>query len=1312
MPTQRTDYLLRYRGDASSIKVESARAAQSVDGLGEATDRAGKQSRRSTTSFRSLAATWTKVAAGAAVLGAVVGKAVRSYLDVERSITKITALVGVNRAEVNSWGDDIKRIGTDFGVGANELYAAMFNITSAGLTGSDALGVLEAAAKASAIGLGDINTIADVATSALNAYGAANITAEEAVDNLTEAIRLGKLEPASLAAAIGPLLPLASDLGVGFDELSGAIAAMSRTGTPAAQAATQLKAVLVGVVQPETIRRFEKIGLSVEDFRKEIAERGLFAALQGLQTELGGSTKAFGQVFTSSEALLATMNLLGSNTADAAQIIGSLTDGIGVLDEAFGETEGTLDLFLRQMGSAAEFAAVKVGTAIAESFFELRSELVQLADAFGLVINTQDEVEAAIVDLTRELGDGAITAEDYTKRMRELSRIYEEVTGEAHANSIGLESIRDEINLINPRIDELNEYWALNLVQGRELEKLSARRQALLAVETEEVNKLGAASVDLFIEAERLRLNELARIKAERELAAATVEVTQATIDAAKAVDELIKKHMPAIAETDRLRQEIELLSAAEVTYADDSEKLTAVIKAKTVAQETLNAVLAEPTVKAAEAAAKAVDKLIEGYQKEQTEIEKIQEDIEALTEAELVYADNAEKLAEIQAAKEEAVNRSNEAIEKQTEATMEAAAAAADWRDSLDDVVDILDVLGVGTDKQRARLRGFIDIFDEGGLLGEGGAISKAGGLLDQLAGASSIGSGLRLLAGGPLAAVGGAASSVGQTFASLTGLGEVSGRFLSNAGGFGEALGFTGKSAIGAGVVGNVVGGIAGGYVGGRVGESLTGKQATQNAGSTLGGIAGSIFGGPLGAFVGSGIGAILDSAFGRKNRRQAVGFFAQEGNIDPRGGYLGDEVESASGLSIRGYARRSQHSDANALANAAGTLDLALTSIARSFGKDVDYRNVTLGGQGFARDFTQGIGGQLPGGGEGFFGLSGNFGLGEGSAEEVTRFFVDEWIGALGDQLSDRVKDLIARTDGTAEELVGAFERILRIDQLLDLDVVRETETALQAIGQETRTLTGVYNDQSDALLRVVGRYDGSIRSLDELSASLSSQKRVAVEYAVALREVGLTIAESLGASIESIRQSQLTSGELEAERRARVDQLVDDLRTAIDPGDIQSIASEINRLANQIFSALGGDERGDEAQTFIDLLGRVEGIANEQVEEGLAALAEREAEISEAADAALAGSQVATDALANSATMIDSATLALLAAATESQGAAAAHLAAANAWQGGIGGLEEALARIAESMQEAADRLSQAGDDLSEAADDQSSSEVNA
>jgi TP901 family phage tail tape measure protein len=100
--------------------------------------------------------------------------------DFDKSMTMIKSLVGVAGDEVDAMGETAKQMALDTGKSATEAADALFFITSAGLRGDEAMQTLEASLKAAAVGLGETKTIADLATSAMNAYGSDTLSASAA----------------------------------------------------------------------------------------------------------------------------------------------------------------------------------------------------------------------------------------------------------------------------------------------------------------------------------------------------------------------------------------------------------------------------------------------------------------------------------------------------------------------------------------------------------------------------------------------------------------------------------------------------------------------------------------------------------------------------------------------------------------------------------------------------------------------------------------------------------------------------------------------------------------------------------------------------------------------------------------------------------------------------------------------------------------------------------------------------------------------------------------------------------------------------
>lgn len=343
-------------------------AGESAKGFGDKASKAGKN--------LSLKLTAPIVALG--------GAAFKMSSDFESSMAKIVGLVGVASEEVEAWEGQVKDLAGTYGKSAGEAADALFFITSAGLRGADATSTLEAALKASAVGLGDVTTIADLATSAMNAYGSNVLSAGSATDVMVAAVREGKLEASELAGSMGKVLPIASAMGVSFDEVGATFAALSRTGTGASEAATQLRGILGALLKPtgDAEKQLTELGLSSSDLRKQIGEQGLFATLQTLTSAFGDNETAQARVFGNVRALAGVMDLMGANVSTTEAIFNSMADTTGSLDDAFEVTAETTGFKMAQAFSQTKIALMEFGDIIAPLIVRVADAIKGLADRF------------------------------------------------------------------------------------------------------------------------------------------------------------------------------------------------------------------------------------------------------------------------------------------------------------------------------------------------------------------------------------------------------------------------------------------------------------------------------------------------------------------------------------------------------------------------------------------------------------------------------------------------------------------------------------------------------------------------------------------------------------------------------------------------------------------------------------------------------------------------------------------------------------------------------------------------------------------
>ncbi len=348
---------------------------------------------RALASFQNFAVDVGRVAATA--ITAVGVASVREAAQFETTFSRIQGLVGVTADEIGVLEEAAKRLGPAFGVSANEAGEALFFITSAGLRGAEATEVLEAALKGSAIGLGETKTIADLATSAMNAYGSANLSGTKAVDVLAEAVRLGKAEPAEFADALGMVLPIASEMGISFDQVAGSVAAMSKTGSDARIATTQLRQVMATLLSPTKGANdaLADMGLSAQGLRDQIREEGLLSTLQTLKDSFGDNEEAASSVFGNIRALMGVLDLMGKNADDNAQIMRLMADDVGVLDEALEITADTSEFKFNKAMETARTSLINIGDSILEKLSP------RLDDFSGWMEQNGPEIEQGFIKI-------------------------------------------------------------------------------------------------------------------------------------------------------------------------------------------------------------------------------------------------------------------------------------------------------------------------------------------------------------------------------------------------------------------------------------------------------------------------------------------------------------------------------------------------------------------------------------------------------------------------------------------------------------------------------------------------------------------------------------------------------------------------------------------------------------------------------------------------------------------------------------------------------------------------------------------------
>lgn len=530
------------------------------------------------------------------------------------------------------------------------------------------------------------------------------------------------------------------------------------------------------------------------------------------------------------------------------------------------------------------------------------------------------------------------------------------------------------------------------------------------------------------------------------------------------------------------------------------------------------------------------------------------------------------------------------------------------------------------------------------GGLLGillggslfqqvSGGGGANAGGSgfnFSNVAGLVGAGGGSDVLGVGGLLATLGAAqgaatyygtTAIGNLFGAGSGIaqgaGTLAGNLYASNYAVGSGLGFSGQAAVGAGGLATAGAGIVGAYGGNALGEALLGKEANSNYGATAGAVSGAALGatygsigGPWGALIGAAIGAIIDVAAGGDGRTRFAGGIIAGDAGNPRN--IVAQETAASGLQITGVSNRIGDGGAGtrSLVDAVLQIDEALTAALTNAGIAVDFSNTVLPGRS----------GQAGGAGSGaFFGAFGFNGRNQGtSLAEAANEFTVAWLNEINDALPARVRTLLEGVNPVAEELVNGVAAALRVDELLNLDVIDEIAGVIETAETATESLLDTYQDLTDQVLEATDGIDGSADSLLNLASVLGDQKTIAYELVAAYRQVGIEVDSLLGNTIQNIRESVLSDEELYALRREQISDLQSQIAGELSPEALRDIAQQIDRLANSAFNLLDDSQQDGLAPGFIDFLIGVNDQIQDQINAGLGQISQSETNIRDRVD----------------------------------------------------------------------------------------------
>ena len=204
---------------------------------------------------------------------------------------------------------------------------------------------------------GDLAKTTDTVNSVLKAFRGQGLEAARAAQVLFEVARQGDVSIDEVGSSMEAILPLASQLGVRFEELAAFLIAARQAGGGFTQGVTGVRAVLTALanVTGDSAKALEGLDYS----EAAIRARGLVPVLVEISERLGGNSAKLREVFTDARSFGVVLGVLANDGESLTRALADLNSGADTLADALGRKLANPAVQLRVLFNAmrSEFAA-------------------------------------------------------------------------------------------------------------------------------------------------------------------------------------------------------------------------------------------------------------------------------------------------------------------------------------------------------------------------------------------------------------------------------------------------------------------------------------------------------------------------------------------------------------------------------------------------------------------------------------------------------------------------------------------------------------------------------------------------------------------------------------------------------------------------------------------------------------------------------------------------------------------------------------------------------------------------------------------
>lgn len=283
--------------------------------------------------------------------------------------------------------------------------ADAFNDVVGGISDASAqMATLNASVALAEAGQADLGVATNGLVKVMNSYRFSADQAGFASDVFTQTVALGIGSMDEFVSSMSPIAGLMASAGVGFDELGSAMAFATVNGQPVSVAATQMRAAVVALLNPNETLSKTLNSMGIASGSTMLKQYGLAESLTMISGALGGSQDAMAKALGSTEALQAATALTNAEYANFAADFRAGSEGI---TESFRAIQlESIEAKMKRLESASTAIQAQIGADVNQiNGFFIDMKIGFLQSVVSPILNSP--VGPAMSKITAYVGMGA-----------------------------------------------------------------------------------------------------------------------------------------------------------------------------------------------------------------------------------------------------------------------------------------------------------------------------------------------------------------------------------------------------------------------------------------------------------------------------------------------------------------------------------------------------------------------------------------------------------------------------------------------------------------------------------------------------------------------------------------------------------------------------------------------------------------------------------------------------------------------------------------------------------------------------------------